>query len=355
MRHAALGLFVALSVILSALPAYAATLGIDDCRFTLDGKPTFMLGLSYYGALGASEDAIRRDLDDAQRHGFNWLRVWVTWESFDRDISAVSSEGEPRQPYFDKLKWLVAECDRRGLILDLTLTRGNSTADAPVAGRLPTFTAHQRAVETLITALKPWRNWYLDLANEHDIRDARHVPIEELKTLRSLVRRLDPSRLVTASFGGHDLDEADLRSALIVGEFDFLTPHRPRHADSPGQTKMVTCRTLELMKRIGRVAPVLYQEPFRRGYTAWKPKAEDFVTDLQGAISGGAAGWCFHNGSQNDTPDKRPRRSFDLSERRLFDQWDAEEKLFLERLREAALSAQSPVGHCESEEKEAAP
>ena len=31
----------------------ATVLGIDGTRFTLNGKPTFLLGISYYGALGA--------------------------------------------------------------------------------------------------------------------------------------------------------------------------------------------------------------------------------------------------------------------------------------------------------------
>ena len=29
-------------------------LGIADTRFTLNGEPTFLLGVSYYGGLGAS-------------------------------------------------------------------------------------------------------------------------------------------------------------------------------------------------------------------------------------------------------------------------------------------------------------
>ncbi len=45
-------------------------LGIQGTRFTLNGKPTFLLGISYYGGLGAPEGFLRRDLDDLQRHGF---------------------------------------------------------------------------------------------------------------------------------------------------------------------------------------------------------------------------------------------------------------------------------------------
>jgi hypothetical protein len=80
------------------------------------------------------------------------------------------------------------------------------------------------------------------------------------------------------------------------------------------------------MKELGCAVPIQYQEPFRRGYSGWEPRAEDFLNDLQGARSGGAAGWCFHNGQQWDTADKQPRRSFDLRNARLFDQLDAVEQ-----------------------------
>jgi hypothetical protein len=324
--------FVALAAIfscsagVSVAAAEATTLGIDGSRFTLNGKPTFLLGLSYYGALGASEEFVRRDLDDAQRFGFNWLRVWVTWESSGTDVSAVDARGQARQPFMDQLKWLVAECDRRGLVVDLTLARGKGTPAAASMGRLPDFESHRRAVETIVNALKQHRNWYLDLANERDVRDDRYVPPAELKNLRELVRQLDPSRLVTASFGGHDLSERDVRDALLTARLDFLSPHRPRNSESPAETEPRTRECLALMKQIGRVVPVQYQEPFRRGYTKWEPSAADFLTDLRGAVAGGAAGWCFHNGSQSNTPNKEPRRSFDLRARRLFDQLDAEER-----------------------------
>ena len=69
-----------------------------------------------------------------------------------------------------------------------------------------------------------------------------------------------------------------------------------------------------------------HQEPFRRGYGKWEPVAGNFLTDLHGAAVGGAAGWCFHNGPQRNTPDKGPRRSFDLRTKRLFEQLDGEEQ-----------------------------
>ncbi len=306
-------------------------LGVDGTRFTLNGKPEFLLGFSYYGGLGASEEFIRQDLDDFQKRGFNWLRVWGTWDAFEHSISAFDLEGNPRKPYFEKLKWLVAECDRRGLVVDISLSRQNTTEPKATAGQLPNFDAHLRAVESLCRALKTQRNWYLDLANERDVRDRRFVPADELKRLRDRVREIDPQRLVTASFGGHDLTTDDLREALMDVGCDFLARHRPRHRKSPAETEAQSRACLKLMREMNKSVPLHDQEPFRRGYTDWQPTAQDFITDLRGAITGGAAGWCFHNGGQRGVSDEQPRRSFDLRARRLWDQLDPEERKFLDQ------------------------
>ena len=209
--------------------------------------------------------------------------------------------------------------------MDITLTRGKGGSQAR-GGSLPDLAAHRRAVETLVTTLRAHRNWYLDLANEHDVQDERYVSDAELKTLREEVRRLDPERLVTASFGGHDLGAAEIRESVKTIGLDFLCPHRPRDHESPGQTEAKTRALLASMKDTGRIVPVLYQEPFRRGYGAWQPMADDFLADLRGAVAGSAAGWCFHNGSQRDAVENRPTRSFDLRRARLFDQLDAQER-----------------------------
>ena len=295
-------------------------------HFCLNDRPTFLLGISYYAALGASQENIRRDLDDFQRDGFNWLRVWATWAAFAQDVSAVDGTGAPRQPFLGKLQWLVGECDRRGLVVDVTLSRQQLSPNHIGSGSLPDFDSHQHALATLINALRDHRNWYLDLANEHDVRDARFVSLSELQALRDQARQLAPQLLVTASLGGHDLAESDVRDCLVVAGLDFLAPHRPRDAGSSGQTETQTRSCLAWEKSLKRIAPILYQEPFRRGYGAWQPGAEDFLTDLRGALAGGAAGWCFHNGSEARSPDHQPRRSFDLRARRLFDQLDPQER-----------------------------
>jgi hypothetical protein len=319
-------------IALVPLSANAAELAVQGAKFTIDGKPAFLLGISYYGALGASPATIERDLDDVQRLGFNWIRVWATWSGFKNNVSAVDAEGGPREPYLAGLKRLVADCDRRGMIVDVTLSRGDGIAGSP---RLQALAAHRRAVETLVSAMKDRRNWYLDLANERDVRDKRYVSFEELKQLRDAARQLDPKRLITASHAG-DLTPRDIREYLDVVRVDFLSPHGQRDSKVAKGVESQVRQYLAWIKEHGRVVPVHYQEPFRRGYTrGWEPSAEDFVTAAVGARNGGAAGWCFHNGDQRGTPDGRPRRSFDLGEKRLFEQLDEVEQETVRELHRA--------------------
>lgn len=318
----------------------ATTVGIEGTRFTLNGRPTFLLGLSYFGALGASEAMWQKDLADTKRYGFNWIRVWATWSSFGEDVSAVDAEGKPREPFLSRLRQLVAECDQRGMAVDITLSRGITGPGGPL---LQTMAAHRRAVETLVTALKPYRNWYLDLSNERNVRDKRFTGFEDLKELRAVARRLDPARLVTASHGG-DISREELRRYLEEARVDFVAPHRPRGAQSPAGTQDKTKEYFRWMKECGRETPVHYQEPFRRGYDKWQPRAADYIADCLNARRSGAAGWCFHNGAERGKSERAPRRSFDLRERRLFEQLDEEERKAVEGLsRDNSMKPRTPT------------
>ncbi len=283
----------------------AGTLGIDGTAFTLHGEDTFLLGISYYAALGATAECVDTDLSAFSRASLNWVRVWATWDMYG-DVSPVDSTGAAREPYLTRLKELVEAADRRGIVVDVTLARGVIFSDHQV---------HLQAVRTLAQALKPWRNVYFDVANERDVGDARYVSLEECGELRDAIKEIDPERLVTASQG------------LRVAKVDFITPHRPRDAEAPSRTEAKTREYLRWMAELGEVVPLHYQEPFRRDYQSWQPEFNDFMLDLRGAVAGGAAGWCLHNGSLRHagSGDESPRRSFDLSEQCLMAQLDAVE------------------------------
>jgi hypothetical protein len=302
---------------LTACTASATTLRVDGLHFTIDGKPVFLLGCSYYAGLGATPSVRDRDLDRLRRLKFNWLRVWATWNAF-----GVAADGGPREPYLSRLRDLVEACDRRGMIVDVTLSRGRE--------QLADAASLRRAVETVIGALRSRRNWYLDIANERNVRDSRYAAMSELAGHRAAARKPAPWLLVTASQGG-DLGEDDVRRFVHEVGVDFVAPHRPRHAGSPRETAAMTRHALAVMGQMGRSVPVHYQEPFRRGYGDWQPEAQDYLDDLRGAVAGGAAGWCLHNGSTRSAPNEEPRRSFDLRARSLFDQLDEEELAAMSR------------------------
>ena len=324
-----LAILLTLSALSAAGPARAVELGTDGTQFTLDGEPAFLLGCSYYAGLGASDATLKRDLDELKRHGFNWVRVWATWAAFDNDVSAVDARtGEPRQRYMERLTRLVDACDERGMVVNVTLSRGNG-ATGP--RRLQGLEPHRRAVEVIVAALAEKQNWYLDLSNERNIQDKRFTSFEDLAVLREIVRRRDPTRLVTASHAG-ELDKQDVSRYLKQAKVDFISLHRPRNPKSPRETAERTRQVLQWIEETGVVVPLHYDEPFRRGFADWEPKANDYRIDLDAARKNGAAGWCFHNGHQRDGEAGRPRRSFDLRDRTLFEQLDAEEKKFLATL-----------------------
>jgi len=336
-------LFVALShpALRAAETAESKTrLEIAGTQFTINGKPSFLHGISYYGALGARRQFVVRDLDDMQRYGFNWIRVWATWSAFNNDVSAVDNEGRVRESQMEKLKWLTAECDRRGMIVDVTLTKGEGRLGNAHVSALD---KHALALETLTLELKEWRNWYLDMANEHNIRSkslaTKFVSFEDARTLRNRVKKAAEQRLVTISYV-RDPSKKDVRSYLLDVQVDFLSPHRPRNPKSANETARITRQYLTWMGESGRLIPIHYQEPFRRDFSkGWQPTAEDFQTDLEGAIESGAAGWCFHNGDNRWGRDGQPRRSFDMRQRRLFQQLDSVELEAVKRMAATVIKA----------------
>ncbi|MCL6553901.1 MAG: hypothetical protein K6W08_12390 [Firmicutes bacterium] len=145
-------------------------------------------------------------------------------------------------------------------------------------------------------------------------------------------------RLVTASHAG-DPDRADVQASVQTVQVDLLCPHRPRTPESPEQTAAKAREVRAWLGAPGRVVPLHYQEPFRRGFRPqrWEPPAEAFATDLARARAGGAAGWCFHNGHQSDRPDGRPRRSFDLRDGPLVARLDAVEQAALALIQQRGL------------------
>ncbi|NLF29670.1 MAG: hypothetical protein GX591_02140 [Planctomycetes bacterium] len=328
----------------------ATTLGIEPngTRFLINGEPTFLLGASYYGGLGAPEEFVEQDLADLKRLGFNWIRLWCTWGPFGRDVSAVTPSGGPREPGMSRLRAICERADRMGMIVDVTFGRGQGIINSSPLGGVHTDmpivdqAGHVNAVRTIAEALMGFRNAYFDLANERNAGPSQHVTFEELAELARAVRRIDPERLLTAS-DSRDIPLDQIAGHLKIAGENFLTPHRPRHAGTAAETPAKTREYLDEAARVlGHPVPVHYQEPFRIAWGKWVPGLDDFLADLRGAVEAGAAGWCFHNGHTTVTsPDGRPRKAFDLGseEGRLFDQLNDVELAVVQRAAEVCREA----------------
>lgn len=296
----------------------ASTLGIskDGSHFTIDGREKFLLGMSYYGAMTIdSPGFITADLDDMRKDGFNWIRVWAFWDPGGMNVSVMSRDGALREPYMTKLKSLIRECNKRGMIVDVTLSRGDDPYPADQG-------QHLACVKTIARELLQFRNVYIDVANERDVRDARYVSNEDVGALISAIKKIDPKRLCTAS--GVPGSPEDMADCIKTSRCDFIAPHLPRDDGSSRKTKETVGKFISWMSQAHlRRVPIHLQEPFRRDYGAYQPTEDDYYTDALGAVEGGAAGWCLHNGSGSMNGSRR-FRSFRMTDKdgRLYEQLD---------------------------------
>lgn len=299
----------------------ATVLGVRGTQFTLNHQPTFLLGVNYCGGLSAPEEFVRRDLTDFQQFGVNCVRIWANWRVSHLDVAALDRQGNPREPFLSKLQWFVRECDRRGFIVGVTIGRGNASGEPQLANH----EAHLRAVAAVLQALGVFENWYLDMATERNLRDARFVHMDEVKALRDAAKAQDARRLVTASHSG-DLPREEMTKYLFNGGVDFLAFHRPCTPRTAGKTAEWTAQYREWLRALDHEMPVLYQESLHRGTAPrYELTAQDLLQDFQSAYTAGAAGWFF-------TPHEKIYRFFDLRQQRLWDQLDGEEKAFFQQV-----------------------
>ncbi len=185
----------ALALATFVIPAQGQVSGpaisVSGAALQIDGRPAFLTGVSIFDALGTvpPRDA---DLDTLKNWGVNTVRVWAHWhEPIHQSDGTLSAAGRSR------LLALVRRLQSRGLILELVLLRPGQLPGQP----FPVFAseaARARAVETMTTELRPFRNVLFDLFNEHDHPDGP-ITHAAARTLRDKVKAIDGARVVTIS------------------------------------------------------------------------------------------------------------------------------------------------------------
>jgi len=301
-RAAILGVILAGAMI---HPANAVTLGIAGDQFTFDGKPRFLLGVSYFDARHWHVS----DLDAIHRLGYNSLRIWIDWA--DQGFFDSTGNWRAKQTLLD----VVAAANARDLAVDVTVLNSDPhTKDS--------FGVGQRAkvVEAVFSALRDYPNAFYDIMNEHDHAGAP-ASHADLKVLIAMARQANPRALITVSSNEDHLvgNNETLRTDNIDGELAagvaILTPHLRRTPDWDEMTGIRVKLLKDYLQQVGRVMPVYLNEEARRGYRNFSPSAERLLRAAQAARDAGAAGYNFHTGA-----------CFNLRTGTLFEQLDSEEK-----------------------------
>jgi hypothetical protein len=231
-------------------------LGISGTRFLLDGKPFPYTGISFFNAIynptfnRNSEERVRW-LRKFKSYGLNVLRVWAQWDNRRGFVDAAPEhtlyfpDGRLRTENIATLKAILADCDREGMVVELTLFSHESLQNNIRLGPAES----DRAVTTLAKELSPFRNLTFQVWNEHSER--------VLELVRAL-RAADAKRLLTNSPGfAGDLGDAAQNEAL-----DYLTPHTPRQG-SGRHWQLAPQQIASLLKQYRK--PVVDDEPARNG------------------------------------------------------------------------------------------
>jgi hypothetical protein len=276
-------------------------LGVSGSRFTIDGRPRFLLGVSLFDALGPKPPR-DTDLDALRQWGITAVRVWAHWSR-----PLCNADGSVPPAGRSRLTALADRLQARGLVLELVLFRPGELPGQAYAA-FSSAAARVRAARELARAMKPYRLAFFDLYNEHDHRDGP-ISHPNARALRDAVKAIDPARLVTISsseyhfFRPPDGLDAEGRANVLAETsaepgavaVDILSAHLPRTADWAARTG-ARVRAL-LAARSGAAMPVYLNEENRAEEGRPATAAAQYLEAARAASEAGAAGWVFHTGA----------------------------------------------------------
>lgn len=231
------------------------TIRIKGLGFTLNEKPFHYTGISFFNALynpkfNERDDSRRMWLTKLNAAGINVLRVWGQWDNKRGFVDTCplctlyEMDGRLRPEPLTRLKKMIEAADELEMVVLFVLFQRESWNENI---RL-SDEASDRAVKSLTSEIKPYRNVIFQIWNEFDNRTIEYTKI---------IKASDPDRLVTNSPGyGGDLGKREENAAL-----DFLSPHTSRHDDRQWE---IAPREIEYLIELYQ-KPVVDDEPARRG------------------------------------------------------------------------------------------
>lgn len=284
-------------------------------RFSIDGAPRFLLGVSYFDARNWKPE----DIDSLAARGFNNIRIWLEngggtlWKRWH-----LEPDGRLNDP--SDLLELVRYCRANSLTVEVTILDWESN---------PLSTNPELAIDNVLGILKSEPNVFYDICNEHTYGSGAYANHTLIRSYRDRIKSVEPSQVVTASgCCGHLMgpgDQAigvDLAADATTALLDFVGPHMPRTRNWSSRTGVRVESVKRHLASIGRIIPVFLQEEARRRHSGLNPTATEFLDAARKARDAGAAGWIFHTDA-----------GFDLSgSRTFFGNLDAEERRAVDHL-----------------------
>ncbi len=190
-----------------AARAQPPVLEVDGARFTVDGKARFLIVVSYFDALRASDATLEADFTWLRRHGIDGVRIFPNWwrcaavrqcGGHPGDDTLMAPDGALRPAGLARLRAVLAAAGRHGLIVDLSFAR--ETVRDGKGDELPA-SAYGGAVAAAVRALGPAPHVMIDLQNEvYQNRLFAERAADDAPQVAALARRVDGgSRIVFVS------------------------------------------------------------------------------------------------------------------------------------------------------------
>lgn len=295
-----------------AVPAPSAppALATDGLRFTIDGTPRFLVVISYFDALRASDAVLDADFAWLRRHGIDGVRIFPNWwrcaavrrcgGHAGADTLMAAPGGQLRPERLARLQQVLAKAAQHRLIVDLSFAR-ETVLDAQ--GAALAVSPYAEALAAAVQALGPTPHVMFDLQNEvYQNRLYADDAAADAPQVAALAGRLGaPGRIVFVSTNRPEAERyvyCGVAGACPAGAapLDVIAVHDARERNWHDRTPAVVRDLVALAMRRGP-HPIYLQEPMAWQDERSPDRLERFLDAAARARRAGAAAWTFHTRS----------------------------------------------------------
>jgi hypothetical protein len=318
---------VSLAVLMLGLTPHAwaqATVRVEGDHFTVNDNPQFLIFISYFDALRASDSDL--DADFAQFHswGLDGIRILPNWTeancsttpctfTFRGDTLITTSESYSTTA-LNKLKNVLAKAAAHNLLVDVSFTRdticANLSSTNCSAADAVSPSSYYNQVTAVLANLHSTSSSYthvlVDFQNERDLNMSTANPVQRLaetsaqhdaaQDLANWAHTNWPTLPIMASTTETSAEGGTVNFVQNAG-LTVTAYHDPRKLNDPGFPDWYTQvgSVVSNLRPAGR--PVYLQEPMPYSTTNGDSTSTHFRDAIKSAVNSGAAAWTFHTRS----------------------------------------------------------